>query len=216
MRERPILFAAPLVRAILDGRKTQTRRVIKPQPKGVPERGGFGRLWFDGREDMNCPFGVRGDRLWVRETWMPGYEHDADHEAGPQVSVIYGADKAERRAAAPSYEIAEQWANAYSEDGEVPPRWRPSIHMPRWACRLFLEVTDVRVERLLAISEDDAIAEGIDGQGCAELSTSTPWSNHLAPVAVHAYAALWDQLNGAGAWDSNPWVWVIEFERVPT
>ena len=95
-----------------------------------------------------------------------------------------------------------------------PRPWRPSIHMPRRASRLRLGVEAVRLEQLHSISGEDAEAEGIDGPACAALSTSTPWRNQLAPAAVHAFAALWDSVNGAGAWLANPWVWVITFRRV--
>lgn len=197
MIERPILFNGAMVRAILSGAKTQTRRAVKPQPKSTPKLGGFGRLWFDGSEDMVCPFGQPGDRLWVRETWMPGYYHEADHEDGPQVSVIHRANNAEVTVAAPSYELAEQWEREFSEDGDDAPPWRPSIHMPRWACRLVLEITDVRVERLQAISEADAEAEGTNPV--------------VAKVPTHrdAFRYLWGDTDGD--WKSNPWVWVVGF-----
>lgn len=174
MRDLPILFSAPMVRAILDGSKTQTRRVAKE---------------FDGLRDLDkilarfpnqngCRYGQPGDRLWVRETW-------AEHPDYPDARrAIYRAD-------------------AGSEyDAE---RWRPSIHMPRWACRIELEVTGVRVERLQSISEADARAEGVEGDSHPGAFVGTCRGN---------FARLWESINGAGSWDANPWVWVVEFRRV--
>lgn len=203
MKERPILFSAPMVRAILDGRKTQTRRVMKVQPGDVLWRSnGRDWLWLDNDDGpltepapcIRCPYGVPGDRLWVRETWAkPGEVGD---------SIEYRADN----------------------DDPLAGRWRPSIHMPRWASRITLEVTGVRVERLQDISEDDARAEGIrevtkDGvvkKYCVyDLGdhSSTPW-DQMPRRAVAAYAALWNDINGKGAFLSNPWVWVVEFRRL--
>lgn len=178
-KERPILFSGPMVRAILDGRKTQTRRIVKPQPKGTPELGGFGRLWFDGRDDMNCPHGLPGDRMWVRETFAI-----VNKDCGP-VAV-------------------------YCADGEFQPdyighRWSPSIHMPRWASRISLEVISVRVERLCGITEADAKAEG------AEPSIVGADLDHLKYRA--GFQTLWESINGDGSWALNPWVWVLEFKR---
>ena len=195
MKEKPILFNASMVRAILDNRKTQTRRVIKSQPIGPVEKLCACWSWadtgsrdpeFGGHYGFSCPHGKPGDRLWVRETFclsgtMPFYRADGD----PQIKV----------------------------------RWTPSIFMPRSASRITLEITDIRAERLQAISEADAIAEGIDRIG-GEYSVE-PWKNYLkdgngyqksTPQA--SYMTLWQSINGAESWDSNPWVWVIEFRRV--
>jgi hypothetical protein len=157
---------------------------------------------------------------------MPGYDHDPDDiDEIPKVSVIYRADKAEIKHAAPSYEFAADWMHRYSDDGENPPACRPSIFMPRWASRITLEVTGVRVERLQDISEADAIAEGVQdvtamvalrdrefrfwrrysGRGVNTLYTDN---------AIASYASLWTQINGPGSWDSNPWVWVVEFKKL--
>lgn len=221
MRERPILFSAPMVRAILEGRKTQTRRVVKriPWRPGVNpdfsqarEFSNAGEFRIAGSEEMTtgfrCPYGQPGERLWIRETWMPGYSHEADHEKGPQVSLLYRADNTEQRVAAPSYELAERWDRDFSEDGDHPPNWRPSIHMPRWACRLVLEVTGVRVERLHGISDQDCIAEG-----CAGGHDSIPNYRYNALPSEH-FRWLWNSINGPDAWDANPWVWVVEFKRL--
>ena len=194
MVERPILMSGPMVRAILEGRKTQTRRVIKVQPvqsKTDPAVYGWGGE--DGcfyattdTDDLVCPYGVPGDRLWVRETWtvhFPQYIKDADEP------TCYRADYSNK-------ELRET----------LLPSWRPSIHMPRARCRLVLEVTGVRVERLQAISDADALAEGVEHlPQCVG-----PGIDHRT-----SYVALWDSLNAKRApWASNPWVWVVEFRRL--
>lgn len=241
VKERPILFNGAMVRAILSGAKTQTRRVMKPQPE--PTSSDYpmpGHRWpskahqtmlhvetemqkLTGLAGHACPFGQPGDRLWVRETWMPGYYHEADHEDGPQVSIIHRANNAEVTVAAPSYELAEQWEREFSEDGDEAPPWRPSIHMPRWACRLVLEITSVRVERLQALPEADWEAEGISF--CMEHPSTA--AGHAFNEAEH-YAIAGVSMRGTPEdhgmraqfaeqgldWDSNPWVWVIEFKRI--
>lgn len=186
MAERPILFSAPMVRAILNGTKTQTRRVVKPQP--VATRGSK-KPWCS-IEDLlkTCPYGQPGDRLWVRES---GWERP---ERTPRM-MREGADTWE-----PYYYDADGWID---EDHADFKRWgfrrRPSIHMPRWASRIDLEITAVRVERLQDISEPDAKAEGVDPQFL---------------LARTGFVSLWESINGTASWDENPWVWVIEFKRV--
>ncbi|WP_396615482.1 hypothetical protein ACHZ97_14500 [Lysobacter soli] len=200
MRERPILFSAPMVRAILDGRKTQTRRVVKPFPDlvtddGVPARftprdAELGRLGAV----ITCPHGQPGDRLWVRETWahVPSTAYrcstgvqQIDDPTSPGMAAVYAAD----------------WERS------APGRWRPSIHMPRWACRLLLEVTAVRAERLQDISDDDARSEGcVGGHG------SIPGYGYSATAGEH-FAHVWRELYGDDSWTANPWVWVIDFKR---
>ena len=191
--ERPILFSGPMVRAIIDGRKAQTRRLVKPQPdtNNVADikldLDGF--LYVEaGRWCQRCPYGIPGDRLWVRETW-------ADTMGDPPEAI-------------------------YRADGERHPssalKWRPSIFMPRWACRLVLEVTAVRVERLQKISEADAKAEGCAAKDLVtHKGTMGPFDAELtqnAATAKEAYRALWNSLNAKRApWASNPFVWVIEF-----
>ncbi|TQK10218.1 hypothetical protein [Herbaspirillum sp. SJZ107] len=189
MKERPILFTGPMVRAILDGSKTQTRRIAKE---------------FAGRDDLDailkrfpnqngCPHGQPGDRLWVRETFGHPWHH-------AQPDYFYRATDAA--------------VETHPDFG----RWTPSIHMPRRASRILLEITGVRVERLQDISEADAWAEGIEAfDGALEdmaifemaRRTGRPFED-----AATTYAALWESINGAGSWDANPWVWVIEFKRV--
>jgi len=186
IRERPILFSAPMVRAIIDGRKTQTRRAMKPQwpvsdPPPVP--------WTDVSVcgiEFGWPYGKPGDRLWVRETLSAthvGLEYAADNAAVNHDQAIALND---RYARFPPFELE--------------PRLIPAIHMPRWAFRILLEVTDVRVQRLQEISEHDAMAEG-----CIDVPD---------PRYAEAWAELWESINGAGSWDANPWVWAISFKRI--
>ncbi len=190
MKERPILFSGPMVRAILDGRKTQTRRIIKPQPIKRLHRLAFdaralGNLWGDrGTWLIRCPKGAPGDRLWVRETW----------------AMIDGA-----------YAYRADSGHDLTGPGNFLHNWKPSIHMPRAAGRIALEVTGVRVERLQDITEEDAIAEG------AELTDElTGTADDLDGSYVKAYSILWDVINGHGSWEKNPWVWAIEFRRSST
>lgn len=184
MKERPILFSGAMVRAILDGKKTQTRRIFKgtTEHKGeynpdYLERWKGDKGWAD-----ICPYGRIGDHLWVRETW-------SDHEVGEP--VLY-------RASVP-----------IDDDVDRDFKWRPSIFMPRWASRITLEIVNVRVERLQEISGSDAKAEGIT----MPLSQRCEFQSEYAAY-ISAYRDLWDSINGKGAWGLNPWVWAIEFERV--
>lgn len=144
---------------------------------------------------------------------MPGYDHEADHDDGPKVSLIYRADSSEVVVPAPSYELAEQWEREFSEDGDDAPPWRPSIHMPRWASRITLEITGVWVERLQDISEAHAEAEGCSPSWLDADDNETVRAN-LMPTYRQGFARLWHEINDAGSWDANPWVWVIEFKRV--
>jgi hypothetical protein len=211
-KERPILFSAPMIRAILDGRKSQTRRAVKPQPELAQLLTASGwSAWHNERgRPLRYPYGQPGDRLWAREAWcgreghaLHGctgtyfYRADGEHQQGKQVGF--------------TYMLRER-------------RWRPSIYMPRWASRITLEVTGVRVERLQAISEADAIAEGIRLQPFHPddgwpLSQGFTWREEdgrcaLFPSACDAYRDLWESINGPGSWDANPFVWVVEFRRV--
>ncbi len=213
VRERPILFSAPMVRAILAGTKTQTRRIVKPQPTSAQP---IIAIADDGV--WRCPYGTPGDRLWVRETiaiesWTHEYGNepplptDRPHQhTAPRVGdeVWHWPHY---RATDPAPELScERDRCRVCESGEAGPHWRPSIHMPRWACRIVLEISDVRVDRLQAISAADAIAEGID-------PSQTPGIGSDSSL-VAAYARLWNSINGAGAWESNPWVWALTFKRV--
>ena len=210
MKERPIIMSAPMVRAMLSGAKSQTRRAVK-LPKHVLEfLGDPGRAWIkyggfggqpghsgpgayvtdeeyseEGSAHVPCPYGVPGDRLWVRETWS----HDA-----PDLATCRAAheDVCNGIGYGPYYRATEVAPDTL--------RWRPAIYMPRWASRITLEVTGVRVEQLHDISEEDAKAEGIES-GSVE-------------SAVEKYAWLWGQINGAASWAANVWVWVISFRRL--
>ncbi len=214
MADRPILFSGPMIRALLAGTKTQTRRVVKPQPdvdarffdldvainmKGEPA--GLA-AWFlesndGGLPPVFCPYGQPGDRLWVRETWR----RDIDKADGARL-VQYRADDAIVEAPRTYFDLPS-------------PGWIPSIHMPRWASRITLEVAGVRVERLQDISEADAQAEGITplpNHPGRWLSDHRPGLNF--PSAVAAYRDLWEQINGPESWSENPHVWVVEFRLV--
>lgn len=192
MKERPILFSAPMVRALLAGTKTQTRRVFK-LPRGCSwyealggEAAGQiqddeGPGWWH-VEEQRCPYGQPGDRLWVRESFC---------EDPLSFGALYRADG----------ELDEQALNAGG-------KWRPSIHMPRWASRITLEVSGVRVERLQDINEADCIAEG-----CTGGHGSIPGYGYNATPLEH-YHWLWNSINGPVSWEANPWVWVVEFKRL--
>jgi len=215
MKERPILFSAPMVRALLDGTKTQTRRALRVQPLDVlPMEGDkAGREWVGlmTREPkpegtvFRCKFGQPGDRLYVRETFGEVYDW-CDHPEMP---------------GAPTERWHIEWK--YRADGE-PDRphlegawtgWKPSIHMPKAASRILIEVVSVRVERLQDISEPDARAEGITDGGCVNCGDPEPCGcPNPSPDARDAYVRLWEEINGAGSWSANPWVWVVEFKRV--
>ncbi|HEV2540252.1 MAG TPA: hypothetical protein VGU03_11145 [Frateuria sp.] len=205
MRELPILFSAPMVRAILDGRKTQTRRVCKDQhlPGHKPSL-------------LECPYGKPGDRLWVREAWRVPVSLDdlsgkriAEKclQAGyrsPWCPTQYEADGARTS--------EKDWREFGPHPSTTAPgRYRHARFMPRWASRITLEVTGVRVERLQAISEADSIAEGLlrDREGWRG-APDLPW--FASPLA--AYRSLWESINGDGSWDANPWVRVVEFRRI--
>lgn len=195
MRERPILFSGPMVRAILDGRKTQTRRVVTPQPNVVhaihADASITTNLIFrSGDQRIHCPYGQPGDRLWVRETFAPFPPVFGSKLWG----IIYGADAAQVEREAP---------DTYRPMLYNYERWYPSIHMPRWACRLVLEIESIRVERLQEISGEDAVAEGV--------RSLLPYNG----IAQCEFLELWDSINAKRGfdWDANPWVWVVEFKR---
>lgn len=205
MRERPILFSAPMVRAILDGRKTVTRRVAKLNYAGrVAMRG---RQWHvdDPNAFLACPYGVPGDRLWVRENFMPApMEVPPESPRRTRWDIVYAAGGAEERMAPAAY-------NPMLYNYE---RWSPSIHMPRWASRITLEVVSVRVERLQEIVQADAIAEGGPPDDQTISAVSREFGYEDWPRSW--FAQLWDNINakrGYG-WDENPLVWRIEFKRI--
>jgi hypothetical protein len=211
--ERPILFSGPMVRAILEGRKTQTRRIIKPQPnswiddlhgnefrKRAPyaiedDNGNYCGWGFQDEEThYKCPYGKICERLWVRETWQ---------HTGPELSdepgYVYRADD-------PDWKALQGWV------------WKPSIFMPREACRIVLEIENIRVERLHEITDDDCVAEGQEpiGEklnppgGSVQLGRL---NGKYAPVR-QLFSELWTEINGANSWNENPWVWVIQFRKI--
>lgn len=235
MKERPILFSKPMVLAILAGTKTQTRRAVRGV-KHFPDWGSavgmVGGAWRYGSPaglDMSdrgdnwsvtldadhlrrmctreaygwgagagCPYGQPGDRLWVREAWRTTGDGGRCNDMPPR-----------------DLQAHEVW---YEADGHAPSdecagKLRPSMFMPRWASRITLEVTGVRVERLQDISEADAMEEGIH-QHPATGWFSVPGINGSGTTARAAYALLWNSINGAGSWDANPWVWCVEFKRM--
>lgn len=227
MKERPILFNDEMVRALLAGRKTQTRRLVKPQPSNGwsfetadgaairlgfitsshPKKGQFGafirREIHPGsgkyeRDIITCPYGQPGDLLWVREST----EEDCVGSASISRYCADGAPVLYSGCDDP--EFNGSWAH-----WDYPRLKRPSIHMPRWACRLLLEITTVRVERLLDITEADAQAEGVDGEAEAA-AAGLPWHDNPR----RAFRFLWKRINGPDSWDANPWVWVVEFKRI--
>lgn len=189
MTERPILFSAPMVRAILAGTKTQTRRVAKGVV-ALHERTGEPLAHLDSTGPrIACPFGKPGDRLWVRETFAHIYRDNTQPEERRDDDVAYKAD--------------HQGLDEYAYG-----TWKPSIHMPRWASRIDLLIIGVRVERLQDISIADAMAEGVVecNPSLRGLGSCMEWR--------YAYEDLWTQINGPGSWDLNPWVWVVEFKRL--
>lgn len=198
MRDRPILFSAPMVLALLEGRKTQTRRVAKLQPRTRADIGHYGlgmpfiRNPDPLRRNVDSPYGHPGDRMWVRETWRVTEDGGQPEPGGSTYCIIkYRADDAQA-----TYGLGDDLAPYYADNG----RWRSSIHMPRWASRITLEVTHVRVERLQAITEADAVAEGVE---------------YERPIDPRdAFRRLWWSIDGAESWNANPWVWVVEFKRV--
>jgi hypothetical protein len=206
--ERAIIFSAPMVLALQSGRKTQTRRIVKPQPfeyDGAFSWKGhsWGALSGAPKTPPASPYGVAGDYLWVRETWRP-VERKTDMVDGIQFAADEAFVPIANTAAA-----AEQWVVAANNDHSG--RWRSPIHMPRWASRITLELTGVRVERLQDICWSDIRAEGID---CPEHDCPSGFCCSECPSLRHAWSVGWDNINGARAsWASNPWIWALTFKR---
>lgn len=226
MKERPILFSGPMVKALLDGRKTQTRRIAKVTDQNC--KAGFisplaGHAPRRPAEHISyCPYGKPGDRFWVKETWRVGaWDQDQGF-----IAVDYRADGYARQEwldpddpdvfeklwiessdEASDAEVPYDSNGEYHwKPGEAPTKWRPSIFMYRWASRITLELTGVRVERLQDISEADALAEGYPHPADHIPGNGSPqgW-----------YSGVWDSINGPNAWHKNPWVWVLAFKWVP-
>ncbi|AAK94349.1 hypothetical protein Mx8p14 [Myxococcus phage Mx8] len=217
-RERPMLFSGPMVSAILAGRKTVTRRLVTPQPTN-PHRGIF--VWKNDEHfpestfgmwmAQRCPYGQPGDRLWVKETWRTAAKLDGK---SPTAIAEAAEDAGYTRPWAPlQYEADGARVNWHESDWGPPGKTRVSIHMPRWASRLTLEVTGVRVERLQDITDEDARAEGCDVDLAAAEGFIT-YASDTRPMSVKWFNALWERINGAESWATNPWVWRIQFARV--
>jgi hypothetical protein len=205
MKEHPILFSTPMVQAILEGRKTQTRRIVKMKKeisepvfgytfftpenhisvRGIHKNGEYGESF------IKCPYGKKGDVLWVRETWAPALG-----------DIAFKAD--------------------YSADVLREPRnkgiWKPSIHMPKAAARIWLEITEVKLERVQDISEEDAKAEGVEFSYADE--TGNRYRDYYHSGTIHgafgSFMTLWCKINGIDNWNSNPWVWVVKFKVLST
>lgn len=228
MKERPILFKGELVRAILDDRKTQTRRLVKGQALEWLKPDGFTPEFVASPENHMCPYGDPGDRLWVREGGWYHVEHYDDEDDG---SLESGRDAAEffRWKESPRRGV-RRWRDGTIEaitflDESTPldcaPRGdaRPSIHMPRWASRIDLEIVEVRAQRLQNITEQDAREEGFDEWIPCNLITGLKGvrigGGHRQATCREHFAVAWDAINGKRApWASNPWVWAITFKRV--
>lgn len=227
-KERPILFSIAMVRAILEGRKTVTRRALRTQPVlngSFWELGGAG--WSAGVKSITpvaghslaylCPYGQPGDRLWVRESWWQAGDWQATYpedDTGAWFGsrrVVYSSDGTPPNEPNTSYPGGLR-NGAYSAAAPNKIwRHRPSIHMPRWACRILLEVTAVRVERLQGITYEQAVAEGVY-RDCCRAWAATDEGGDLHKYPEPAFRDLW--LKTGGDWDANPWVWVVEFKRI--
>ncbi|MCU2457584.1 hypothetical protein N8Q46_04125 [Enterobacter hormaechei subsp. hoffmannii] len=232
MKERGMIFNGEMVRAILDGRKTQTRRIMKNQPAGdYPDTPalirsvGNGFQWYGhyGESSIfNCPFGAVGDRIWVRETWgVVSHELDEDGRIQPwspdrPATAIHEMPFGNGYYSGHAIYAADGEFTWGDDDGYEDGRscWKPSIHMPRAACRILLEVTGVRVERLNSISQEDAQAEGMELTGWRP-TYSDPDSGGEVWTPYDNFAQLWESIYGEESWKANPWVWVIEFKVVP-
>ncbi|VGG24559.1 hypothetical protein [Klebsiella pneumoniae] len=231
MKERGMIFNGEMVRAILDGRKTQTRRLVKGTGGAVK----FCKEWDINGEEIfvvlgekdhtgmnpvlgaiSCPFGAVGDRIWVREAYrFPASLDDVSPTGVGEMAVATGY----RKPWAPTfYEFTGTFSDGWKGFETTPKvsdagKLRPSIHMPRWASRILLEITDVRVERLNAISQEDAQAEGMELTGWRP-TYSDPDSGGEVMTPYDNFAELWSSIYGEDGWKSNPWVWVIEFKLV--
>lgn len=225
MKTTPLLFQPDMVNALLDGRKTQTRRIVDwkrlHKQAGLPFPTRCKLAWFkilsgwgidagDGvMRAVSCPYGDRGDLIWVREAFLCGYEFDENDVPTDKERVWYRASNPDLR-----------WFDGESDWPRENAPWKPSIHMPRWASRLTLRITDIRVERMQDISREDAIAEGIER--CEWMYACDPWKNYIPKQSPcrgfsyppRSYQSLWESINGRESWEENPWVWVIEFEVI--
>ncbi|EAB1468735.1 hypothetical protein AB4T27_003319 [Salmonella enterica] len=240
MKERGMIFNREMVRSIIDGRKTQTRRIMAIQPehselglrrvidsKNGRDNGKYfwsqsGACGLKMRSKMfGCPYGEVGDRIWVRETWSdvnldgaPAVAYRADDEVYDLMEdeslLDEGGSFNYQDPRVCKYQFAAWHSDLISG---IEGNWRPSIHMPRWASRILLEITDVRVERLNAISQEDAQAEGMELTGWRP-TYSDPDSGGEVCTPYDNFAQLWSSIYGEESWQGNPWVWVIEFKRI--
>lgn len=206
MKQRPLRYIAPMVRATLADTKTLTVRIVKDTALEWLERDGFTPEFVALPENGLCPYGYQGDQLWVREAWRAVTE--VDHLPPRDLTTAH-----------------RLW---YEADAPHQPgfgKLRPSMFMPRWASRITLEITSVRVERLQDISEADALAEGIvecpipaDDEGPRRIGYMVgpdDGKSGLSVTPIQAYRDLWESINGPESWAANPWVWAIEFRRLP-
>lgn len=220
MKERPILFSAPMVTAISEGRKSCTRRVIKPQPPRPVEKQhcypSVG-IWIckigdDKERALKCPYGHNGDRLWVRHSfWLHNNKHQAWDELPGSYERFSDGEKYDTSSAPCHAWLKEEW------------KQKPGIHMPRWASRLTLEICEVRAQRVQEISEEDAIAEGVFAwrdTWTTPKAAGTNWlksMQHLSieSIPIRLFATLWDSINGKTyPWEANPYVWALTFRKV--
>ncbi len=239
---KPILFKPHMVNSIFDDIKTQTRRIVKQEPT-VSEDGFVyfqlgnencrvdGHNWKQYFIDNFCPFGKIGDLLWVREAWrLTGVDLDGEYSIDYQARGSYNfyptgetedywIEKIEKlvdvMSSKPSFAVDEDEERCVWDGRDVP--WKPSIHMPKEICRLFLKITDIRIERLQEISYTDAAAEGVEklteGYRNYFSKLNPPGETFFWPNAYHSFQSLWESIHGSESWESNPWLWVIEFEK---
>ena len=208
MKERPIIFNGEMIRSLLDGRKTQTRRIVKGMAlEWLSDQVGFSPAFVADKDNNLCPYGQPSDRLWVRETFALERQVDADQLPPFTDGRPLKQDddrscwvQSHYRATDPTPELAYE----YGRDTDEPyVRWRPSIHMPRWASRITLEITGVRLEHLKDITRGDAMAEGCPFPNMAKGDDPRDW-----------FGMIWESIHGHGSWDANPFVWVIKFKRL--
>jgi hypothetical protein len=202
-KERPIIFSANMIRAIIDGRKTQTRRVVNGVALDWVRQEIFSLDFVALPENRLCQYGFAGDRLWVRETWRTdvAFDRTKPSDIPHGYRIIYDAD---------------------DDKNHLGGKVRPSIFMPRWASRISLEIEDIRIEQLQDISEEAAKAEGVEGFYVEDgwywrdylLTDQEESVSPMLPSAKASFRSLWESIHGKGAGDTNPWAWVTEFKRV--
>lgn len=232
---KPILFSTPMVQAILEERKTMTRRILKPQPE-IYEKNGKEMIRHETKKHViqtelknaaqqfigiPCPYGEVGDILWVRETCVKACisEDGEGPISGENWRYWYRAD---------SDWMKHEWDHSGKDGPQDSPSWKPSIFMPKEACRIFLEIIDIKVERLNEISEQDCISEGIKSH-LEELTKEPRFKNYMEDASgyghpdydypttydpKYSFQTLWQSINGEEGWDKNPWVWAITFKRI--